>query len=222
LKQELTLVTWNLNATDSRPVARSRLIFDHIVAGTESPDIIFFQEATSPARKDLLNNARVRSGFLVSDAEDETSFNAKNMATMTLLSRKRFACGPDPQLVEGTGKLTAKGIFRMALPSDYEKDALCVDVVDPSLPGTFLRFFNVHLDPFNAVHLHAQQMEMLASLLRKPGCGVGAIAGDFNAVARGPCARRETRSGRRVDCTARGRWGPKEIRGELACNYRPD
>ena len=42
---------------------------------------------------------------------------------------------------------------------------------------------SIYLDSlWDTLHYHTQQMEILANVLRKPGCGGGIIAGDFNAI----------------------------------------
>jgi tyrosyl-DNA phosphodiesterase 2 len=89
-KQSLTLTSWNIQASQSAPVARSKLILDHILKGPKFSDIIHLQEVAFSVRKSLLDDPRVRSGFLTTDAEDDTSFKLLPFATMTLLSRKRF------------------------------------------------------------------------------------------------------------------------------------
>jgi tyrosyl-DNA phosphodiesterase 2 len=75
-------------------------------------------------------------------------------------------------------------VSRVALPSKYGRDALCVDIISPTAPGTILRLINVHLDSLgDTLHYLAQQMEILADVLRELGCGGGIIAGDFNAIS---------------------------------------
>src|SRR6266851_4037702 len=69
-KQSLSLTSWNIQASQSGPVARSKLILDHILKGPKFSDIIYLQEVTSNARQSLLDDPRVRSGFLTTDAED--------------------------------------------------------------------------------------------------------------------------------------------------------
>jgi len=63
-KQSLSLTSWNIQASQSEPVARSKLILDHILKGPKFSDIIHLQEVTSSARQSLLDDPRVRSGFL--------------------------------------------------------------------------------------------------------------------------------------------------------------
>lgn len=73
--------------------------------------------------------------------------------------------------------------FRVALPSKYERDALCVDIIHPTTADTVLRLINVHLDSLgDTLQYRAQQIGILANVLREPGCGGGIIAGDFNAI----------------------------------------
>jgi len=48
------------------------------------------------------------------------------------------------------------------------------------------RLVNVHLDSLgDTLHYRARQMEILANVLREPGCSGGIIAGDFNAISPG-------------------------------------
>ncbi|KIM35229.1 hypothetical protein M413DRAFT_42993, partial [Hebeloma cylindrosporum] len=138
---------------------------------------------------------RVRSRFLTSDAEDDTAFKGLPFATMTLLSNERFV---SPLLAEkkdgsdgkgdgeGEGKRVSKmmlhSAFRMTLPSRYDRDALCVNLHDPSTPGNAIRLLNVHLDSLDSYFRRAFQVHLLDRLLREGGCSGGVIAGDFNAI----------------------------------------
>ena len=184
-KQTLSLTSWNIQASKPRSVARSKLILDHIFKGPKFPDIILLQEVTSSARQSLLSDPRVRSNFLTTDAQDDTSFKGVPFATMTLLSSKRFG---SPLLAEekgegeGGSKMVLDSVFRTQLPSRYERDALCVNIAAPAAPGQVLRLFNVHLDSLDSQFRRALQMHVLAGLLREPGCSGGIIAGDFNAI----------------------------------------
>ena len=184
--QSLSLVSWNIDAFSSRPVARAKLILSHILEGPKSPDIIFLQEVTPNVRAALLEDARA---FLVTDAEDQTSFEGVPFATMTLLSSARFASGAESQEegdgIEGGRKFTLGCVSRVTLPSKYGRDGLCVDIIPPTAaPGTVFRLINVHLDSlWYTLPFRAQQMKILADVLREPGCSGGIIAGDFNAIS---------------------------------------
>ncbi|PPQ89205.1 hypothetical protein CVT25_001274 [Psilocybe cyanescens] len=173
-KQRLSLVSWNVDAFHSRPAARSKLILKHILEGPKPPGI------KSGLAFGTLSSA--------TDAEDNTSFDDVPFATMTLLSNKCFASDSDPQEggdgVEGGRKLMPESVFRMPLASKYGRDVLCVDIAAPApaAPGTVLRLLNVHLDSLDSLLWRTQQMEILAGVLREPGCGGGLIAGDFNAI----------------------------------------
>jgi tyrosyl-DNA phosphodiesterase 2 len=184
--QRLCLISWNIDAFSSRPISRAQLILDHILEGLKSPDIIFLQGVTLNVRASLLNDVRVRAGFLVTDAEDQTSFEDVPFASMTLLSSARFASGLDSQKegdgIEGGEKFMLGHVSRMALPSIYRRDALCVDIISPTAPGTVFRLINVHLDSLGAEYYRARQMKILANILREPGCSGGILAGDFNAM----------------------------------------
>ncbi|KAG9050433.1 hypothetical protein FS837_005506 [Tulasnella sp. UAMH 9824] len=188
--QKLSLVSWNIDAFSSRPVARAKLILNHILDGPlKAPDIIFLQEVTSDVRAALLNDARVRAGLLVTDAEDQTSFEGVPFATMTLLSSARFTSDLDSQkegdgIEEGRGRFMLGCVSRVTLPSKYGRDGLCVDIIPPTAPGTVFRLVNVHLDSlWHTLPYRVQQVKMLADLLREAGCGGGIIAGDFNAIS---------------------------------------
>lgn len=178
--QRLSLTSWNIDAFSPRPVARARLILTHILERRPNPpDIIFLQEVSSDVRTSLLDDARVRAAFLATDAEDHASFEGVPFATMALLSTQRFAGGLDPRR-EGVG---IARVARVALPSKYRRDALYVDIVPPTAPGTVFRLINVHLDSLgDTLHHRARQLEILADVLRESGCSGGVIAGDFNAV----------------------------------------
>ncbi|KAL4079807.1 Endonuclease/exonuclease/phosphatase [Scleroderma citrinum] len=186
--QRLSLISWNIDAFSSRPVSRAKLILGHILKGPKLPDVIFLQEITPDVRTSLLNDVRVRDAFLATDLEDQTSFEDVPFTTMTLLSRARFAFGLDSQKegdrIEGGEKFMLGRVSRVTLPSKYRRDALYVDIVPPTAPGTVFRFINVHLDSLgDTLHYRAQQMEILANVLREPGCSGGIIAGDFNAIS---------------------------------------
>ncbi|KAF9515695.1 hypothetical protein BS47DRAFT_1341618 [Hydnum rufescens UP504] len=185
--QKLSLTSWNIDAFSSRPVSRAKHILSHILDGSKSSDIIFLQEVTSDVWASLLDDARVRAAFLATDAKDQTLFEDVPFATMMLLSSGCFASGLDFQKegdgIEGGGKLLGY-VSRMTLPSKYRRDALYVDIIPPTASGTVFRLINVHLDSLgDTLHYRAQQMEILANVLREPRCSGGIIAGDFNAIS---------------------------------------
>ncbi|KAF9449064.1 hypothetical protein P691DRAFT_813164 [Macrolepiota fuliginosa MF-IS2] len=186
-----SLTTQNLDAFSSRPVARAKLLLNGILEESKRPDIIFLQEVTSDVRTSILGNPKVREAFLVTDAEDKTSFEGVPFANMTLLSSKRFAL--DLELLESQkeeGEVERGDNFvlgpvsRVKLPSKYGRCALSVDIIPPSTPTTAYRLINVHLDSLgDTFPYRTEQMEILADLLREPGCSGGLIAGDFNAIS---------------------------------------
>lgn len=188
--QRLALTSWNIDAFSSRPISRAKLILGHILEAPRPSDIVFLQEVTRDVRVALLQDSRVRTAFLATDAEDETAFENVPFATMTLLSNARFASGLEPPQepstgVDGRDKIMLGRVSRMPLPSKYRRDALCVEVVRPGVPGTILRLINVHLDSLWGTQLYrTQQLEILSAVLREPGCDGGIIAGDFNAISR--------------------------------------
>jgi tyrosyl-DNA phosphodiesterase 2 len=161
-KQSLSLTSWNIKASKSEPVSRSKLILDHILKGPKFSDIILLQEVTSGTRQSLLNDPRVRSGFLTTDA----SFKGPPFATMTLLSSNRFGSPLLTEEGEGGGKLMLDSVFRMELPSRYGRDALCIDIAAPAAPGTVLRLLNVHLDSRDSHIRRVIQIHELAGVAR--------------------------------------------------------
>lgn len=146
----------------------------------------FLQEVTPEVRAALLNNPRIQSSFLATDAEDTTAFDQVPFATMSLLSRSRFAASEQREKGEGEAeKLAIRRVSRISLPSMYKRDALCLEVVPPDgSAGKVVSLVNVHLDSlWPAFAYRAQQIQILADMLREPGCKGGIIAGDFNAIS---------------------------------------
>ncbi|TRM58148.1 Endonuclease/exonuclease/phosphatase [Schizophyllum amplum] len=199
--KQLSLTSWNIHASPfnaSRSNLRvsecTRLILDRILEGPKSPDILFLQGVALVARKSVLDDPRVRSRFLTSDAEDDTAFKGVPFATITLLSNERFVSPltPPENKDEGKGdsgeregddpKFVLDSVFRMTLPSRYKRDALCVNVRDPATPGNVFRLLNVHLESLDAYFRRALQVHLLDRLLREGGCSGGVVAGDFNAI----------------------------------------
>ena len=122
------------------------------------------------------------------DAEDQTSLEDIPFATMTLLSSSRFSAGLVSQKegdeIERGEKFMLGRVSRVTLPSKFGRDGLYVDIIPPTAPGTVFRLINVHLDSLGyTLHYRARQMEILADVLREPGCSGGIIAGDFNAIS---------------------------------------
>lgn len=188
-----SLITQNLDGLSSRPVARARqlldnLLRDHLFRKCKVPDIIFLQEVTLGVRDAILDDPKIRNAFLVTDAEDKTSFDDVPFANMTLLSSQRFAIDPESQRekdrVQGGEKFRLGPVSRIALPSKYGRHALSVDIISPYDLDTACRLVNVHLDSLGVtLPNRIKQVKILSDLLREPGCGGGLIAGDFNAIS---------------------------------------
>ncbi|KAG2358625.1 hypothetical protein BDR07DRAFT_1417134 [Suillus spraguei] len=143
---------------------------------SKRPDIIFLQEVTCDVRTSILANLKVREAFLVTDAEDQTSFD-KLFAFDLELQREEDG-------VERGEKFMLGPVSRVKLPSKYRRCALSVDIIPPSTPTTTCRLVNVHLDSLGDTDPYrTEQMEILTNLLREPGCGGGLIVGDFNAIS---------------------------------------
>ncbi|EIW77309.1 hypothetical protein CONPUDRAFT_92468 [Coniophora puteana RWD-64-598 SS2] len=193
--KQLSLTSWNIQASPSKLAERSELILDHILKGPKSSDTIVLQEVAPSVRQLLLDDPRVRSSFLTTDAEDNTAFKGVPFATMTLLSNERFV-SPLSLTETDEGESESKGegereggsmmvldsVFRMTLPRRYGRDALCVNLRDPATPGAVMRLLNVHLDSLDSWFRRVLEMHLLDDLLREDGCSGGIIAGDVNAI----------------------------------------
>ncbi len=206
-KFSLSLITQNLDAFSSRPIARARLLLESILReDLKRPDVIFLQEVTSDVHAAILANPTVREAFLVTDAQpqDQTAFEGVPFANVILLSRERFAfeleshTDEEVEASEGERKeqFALGPVSRVELPSKYARCALAVDIIPPSLSFSTLststspptdqtyRLINVHLDSLgDTLAYRTAQLEVLAGLLRAPGCAGGVIAGDFNAIS---------------------------------------
>ena len=168
----LVLLTWNINATSPQTEKRVTDIITSIMGLDPVVDIVFLQEVSRTALRQILKDDRVRDHWFSSECDD-TSWGSQLFATMTLLSKARFtrnaAIGP---------------IWRVKFPSHFSRDALCCDIFVPSPTAptpTRIRLVNVHLDslPIKPSH-RPKQIATVASLLHTLGQGL--VAGDFNPV----------------------------------------
>ena len=155
-------------------------------------DILFLQEVRPGVRVHLLNDARIRAGFFVTDAEDGSSFNNVPFTTMTLLSKASFSS------FTPRNDYTATSVNRFKFPSRYKRDALCTDICVPlSNPGSFattklLSFVNVHLDSLaSTLPYRGEQMRIVRNIVgptndqqEQENLKLGLIAEDFNAVCK--------------------------------------
>ena len=187
-----SLITQNLDAFSSRPIARAKLLLDGILKKSKYSGVIFLQEVTSDVHTAIRANPKVREAFLVTDAQDQTLFEGVPFVNMTLLSSKRFAFDLESQKEKEGGnqrgeKFVLGPVSRIEFPSKYGRCALSVDIIPPSTPSTPIatyRLINVHLDSLgDTLRYRTEQLEILANFLREPGCAGGLIAGDFNAIS---------------------------------------
>ncbi|KAH8887237.1 hypothetical protein GQ53DRAFT_656584 [Thozetella sp. PMI_491] len=183
----LSLSTWNIDAFSPRPVARASAIIDRLLTcPSTTSDIIFLQEVNREVRSYLLCDARIRAGFFTTDAENEIAFNAVPFTTMTLLSKACFTS------FTTRDDAIATPVTRFKFPSQYGRDALCIDVSLP-LPKSrsilpiqqqswqCLRLINLHLGSLASIlHYRKEQMRIVGSILCR---SVGPIDGDCNAIS---------------------------------------
>uniref|UniRef100_A0A8H7K3K3 Endonuclease/exonuclease/phosphatase domain-containing protein n=1 Tax=Bionectria ochroleuca TaxID=29856 RepID=A0A8H7K3K3_BIOOC len=189
------LSTWNIDASSARPVARATAIINHLLAPSSPPsDIVFLQEVTLEVRNHLLQDSRIRSGFIVTDAEDIAAFEDVPFATMTLLS-KALVSSPTCDKHATIGAAT-----RFKMPGQYQRDALCTDVflkpfARPSSEMDIqeyyrLRLLNIHLDSSSStISFRKRQMRYVSKILHEKTTlesgqrSIGLAAGDFNTIS---------------------------------------
>ncbi|KLU82362.1 hypothetical protein MAPG_01434 [Magnaporthiopsis poae ATCC 64411] len=92
LEHRFDLVTWNIDYSSVQPSRRCLALLKHVLDGG-APDILCLQEVTPVVRAAILGSAEIRATFLATDAGPEAQYRI--FENMTLLSRKRFACGQD-------------------------------------------------------------------------------------------------------------------------------
>ena len=176
---DLKLVTWNVDAGAARPQERITEIIK-LISGLENVDIVFFQEVSREALHQILENTHIREAWFSSECDD-TAWGRQFFATMTLLSKSRFASHRGP----GIKNATLGPIWRVQFPSHFGRDALCCDIFvpnhDESGSSTRTRLINVHLDslPIKPSH-RPRQLSIVSEFLRAVGHGL--VAGDFNPV----------------------------------------
>ncbi|MCJ1469096.1 hypothetical protein MMC07_007729 [Pseudocyphellaria aurata] len=175
------IVSWNIDFASSQASPRCRSIIDRVLEHGV-PDVLCLQEVRSDVQNTILSNPIIREAFLTTNAE--VDLENQRYTTMTLLSRRRFAYALDPEeKVESSEKFTIGPVFREQLPTRSGRDGLCVDLIPPYAPDTFLRFMNVHLESCDAFDYRARQLGQVARLLHDSSCSGGLIVGDFNAIS---------------------------------------
>ncbi|PSN67292.1 hypothetical protein BS50DRAFT_388456 [Corynespora cassiicola Philippines] len=166
----LHLVSWNVDSGAPFPGPRIIALFDTIKS-LERVDVIFLQEVSRTALKTLLADPWVQQHYILSDV-DNSKFRNQSFITVTLISK----------LCLSQNSLALGSVWRLALPSRFERDALCCDLLlNQSGKITRIRLVNVHLDslPIKPSR-RPEQLSIVASYLRTASYGL--VAGDFNPV----------------------------------------
>ncbi|KAJ6030660.1 uncharacterized protein N7446_000278 [Penicillium canescens] len=183
---KLVLLTWNIDATSSQTQARVTEIITFITDLDPKVDVVFLQEVSKTALRQLLGDARVRESWLSSE-RDDTAWGKQSFATVTLVSKARFASNAE----FGMNNAILGPIWRVKYPSHFDRDALCCDIFVPSptkpeseskpSSATRIRLINVHLDslPIQPSY-RPRQISIVSSFLHAAGYGI--VAGDFNPV----------------------------------------
>ncbi|KAK2598729.1 hypothetical protein N8I77_012119 [Diaporthe amygdali] len=182
LPQTLTLATWNVDGFGKHPEARTDGILSALQSLDHVPDVVLFQEVPHKALIYLLSNARVREGWILSEADD-TNWAGVQFATLTMLSRARFKSFTSPGTLASApcNPFSAGPVWRVKYPTRFKRDALCCDVF---YHNTRIRLVNVHLDSLPIQpNQRPRQVEITASLIKHAGVDCGLVAGDFNPVS---------------------------------------
>jgi tyrosyl-DNA phosphodiesterase 2 len=173
---KIELVTWNVDAFAPVPESRMSAIISNIFEVAPKVDIISLQEVSRAGLTFLLRDSRIRDGWFSSEADDN-SWRGQSFASMTLLSKSRFAYTKDKESIP-SGKMALGPVWRVNYPSKFGRDALCCDVF---VESSRVRLINVHLDSLPIQpSKRPRQIQIIASLLRSANRGL--VAGDFNPV----------------------------------------
>ncbi|KAJ0122019.1 hypothetical protein J7T55_002530 [Diaporthe amygdali] len=175
LPRTLTLATWNVDAFGKHHEARMDGILSALQSHNQVPDVVFFQEASHKALIYLLSNARVREGWILSEADD-TNWAGVQFATLTMLSRARFRSFTSPGMLASAlcNPFSAGPVWRVKYPTRFKRDALCCDVF---YQNTRIRLVNVYLDSLPVQpNQRPRQVEIAASLIKHAGVGCGLVA----------------------------------------------
>jgi len=87
-------------------------------------------------------------------------------------------------------------VSRVKLSSKYGRSALSMDIISlstPSAPTAAHRLISILSGTRSLTR--TEQLQILANLLREPGCASGLIAGDFNAPSALTCSPRQEWTG---------------------------
>ena len=193
---KLVLVTWNVDATSSKPETRISGIISHLQNSVQPVDIIFLQEVSRPALLTLLALPWIRDHWYASDA-DTTNWGTDIFTNITLVSKSYLGTLDHPGVEVNLGP-----VWRVNYPSRFRRNALCCDILlhSSKLPDSRsgvpssasstsssrrypsrIRLINVHLDSLPIQpSLRPRQLSIVASYLH--GAGRGLVAGDFNPV----------------------------------------
>ncbi|KAF2682322.1 hypothetical protein K458DRAFT_307192 [Lentithecium fluviatile CBS 122367] len=178
--KSLCLITWNIDFMASQPQARMASALNYLeglVSGVPSSSgtVIFLQEMMesegnnrSHDAKDLSQVAAaawVRQGFDITDVN--SSCWDSSYGLVALIDRR----------------LRITNVSRLRFVSEYQRDALFVDIRLASEKGTLLRLCNVHLDSSYG-SMRPIQWKAVAKHLQDVDAGIVAsiVAGDCNAT----------------------------------------
>ena len=164
----LKLITWNIDfQTDCGP-QRMQAALDYLqqlVASLPAKEhfIILLQEMTKEDLNIIQDAEWVREKFHATDLDASNWLDT--YGTITLIDRR----------------LKISSVFRVRYDSQYNRDALFVDMEDGT--GNTLRVCNTHLESMGeGIRCRPNQVRLASRYLRDPTTDGAVIAGDFNAI----------------------------------------
>ncbi|KAF1967273.1 hypothetical protein BU23DRAFT_592704 [Bimuria novae-zelandiae CBS 107.79] len=164
----LETVTWNADAGSPSPGPRISTLLQTIESHITA-DIIFLQEVNEAALVQLLAHPWVQQNWYSNEA-DTSHFRHQALTTVTLISK--------------SSSVKLGQVWRVNLPSPFERDGLCCDVFAKNASqkeNSRVRLVNVHLDSLHTIPLlRMQQVWIVTQFMRSAGCGV--VAGDFDPL----------------------------------------
>ncbi|KAL1890973.1 hypothetical protein Sste5346_007970 [Sporothrix stenoceras] len=181
--KDLTLVTWNVDATSYEQAERFTALIDAVkeVDAEGCPDIIFLQEVSGISKHTLADNQFIRTNYFVAGLDWMLQDRDQQFYNATLMSRRRFArgsCDVFPSL---------GAAWAVWYPSRYERYALCCDINAPphvlhGIPEA-VRLVNVHFDSPDVEPSHRpRQTAICSQMVHAHDVHGGIVAGDFNPV----------------------------------------
>ncbi|KAB2109909.1 hypothetical protein AG0111_0g2261 [Alternaria gaisen] len=154
------LVSWNVNADAPLPKVRMSALLQ-VIKDMGAADVVFLQEVSRESLAALLEDLWIRQNWYISDV-NFSAFGNQNFISINFVSKLWVA----------TDGIMLGAIWRVSLPSRFERDALCCDLI--------LNSSSKHTSGKSFLRIRLVNLSICASYLSAAGRGI--IAGDFNPV----------------------------------------